>query len=578
MLKVLRILVYFIMIILVVSQIMLALVGYDEFCIFIVNFIGKPEKLGVLKAEYFKESNFVLFKIFFIFLIFFSIIFLFSLIKYLDRIKLGVKNAIFKCFSIFTYLKRLERNDLLFLLIIFGLFFTYKLYNLILYPISYDEAVTFLNFTLNGPFVSLSYYPAPNNHIFYSLITNLFYFITSNSFIALRLPSLLIFCVSFFVFFIILHKLFDFKVALISVSLFSILYPVLLYSSQGRGYMLYIFFTIIGTYSSYRIIYEYSNKKYFILWVISMVGGLFVIPSFLYVFVLFCLWITFVLLYEKEYELFYSFFISCILVTIITTLLYLPTIIVSGFGALFSNKYVAMQNRGDILKSLFGLINNYYNYFFYSSFAHIGMFIITFLIISMGYLSLRKKIKRLYLKILIILFILSPIIIIPLHGVIPFARNWSYLSVFITLAFAFILSHVFIYVKLKSFIAFIIAFIISIYGISQFSYRYAEEFKQDYFADNLASYLMNKKFTKFYFNTEYEEVITCYNYKAKRLEYNVDRGHVNSPFALEKDYDAIILSEDTLKSINNQYYLSMKNDYYSLYVKQDSSYLKSIIK
>ncbi|MFT3796805.1 hypothetical protein [Flavobacterium sp.] len=42
-------------------------------------------------------------------------------------------------------------------------------------PVSYDEAWTFLNFTRKGFVASASHYPAPNNHVLHSLVTNLTY-------------------------------------------------------------------------------------------------------------------------------------------------------------------------------------------------------------------------------------------------------------------------------------------------------------------------------------------------------------------------------------------------------------------
>ena len=39
-------------------------------------------------------------------------------------------------------------------------------------PITYDESFTFINFINTGIAVSLSFYPAPNNHVLYSVISS----------------------------------------------------------------------------------------------------------------------------------------------------------------------------------------------------------------------------------------------------------------------------------------------------------------------------------------------------------------------------------------------------------------------
>ena len=45
-----------------------------------------------------------------------------------------------------------------------------SIYYAIRLPVTYDEAWTYLYFTINSPLVSASFYPAPNNHILFSLL------------------------------------------------------------------------------------------------------------------------------------------------------------------------------------------------------------------------------------------------------------------------------------------------------------------------------------------------------------------------------------------------------------------------
>src|SRR5262249_30214712 len=39
-------------------------------------------------------------------------------------------------------------------------------------PVTYDEAWTFMNFTMRPAFASVTYYPAPNNHVLFSVLSN----------------------------------------------------------------------------------------------------------------------------------------------------------------------------------------------------------------------------------------------------------------------------------------------------------------------------------------------------------------------------------------------------------------------
>ena len=166
--------------------------------------------------------------------------------------------------------------------------------------------------------------------------------------------------------------MFNFNNALIGISFYSVLYPILLYSGQGRGYMLYVFFAIVGFYSVYKILTSSDNNRYYAFWALSMIGGLFTIPSFLYVLLVLGAYLLVVFLYNKHYRGVYNLFSWGFIICLITTLLYLPTIIISGYESLFANKYVLIKDRGEIISSLWGLANTYYSYFFYFSYSSMG--------------------------------------------------------------------------------------------------------------------------------------------------------------------------------------------------------------
>ena len=63
-------------------------------------------------------------------------------------------------------------------------------YYTITMPVTYDEAWTYLYFTSNSPLASLSFYPVSNNHVLFSLVSNLTYYLPFiPDLIAFRLSS-----------------------------------------------------------------------------------------------------------------------------------------------------------------------------------------------------------------------------------------------------------------------------------------------------------------------------------------------------------------------------------------------------
>lgn len=154
-------------------------------------------------------------------------------------------------------------------------------------PIFYDEAWTYLNFTNKGILYSATIYPAPNNHVLHSILTNLSYHLPFSETLNLRLPSIFLGTLSVFFLFVVFGKLFNKKAALILIIIYTSLTPVLMYNFMARGYSFILFFFILGFYAASQIIQKYKQTdliKYYVLLSISGILGVFTMPSFLYPF------------------------------------------------------------------------------------------------------------------------------------------------------------------------------------------------------------------------------------------------------------------------------------------------------
>ena len=148
----------------------------------------------------------------------------------------------------------MKRQEMYYLFIVTFLYFSYSIGKIIHFPVYIDEAFTYCWFTSKGFSASITYFPTHNNHILFSIITNLFHYLPFNEKINLRLPNLIIGSVCSLSVYLALRKIFEQKVAMLSHSLLTFSYVFLLYTVIARGYMLYISFTFICFWCIYRII------------------------------------------------------------------------------------------------------------------------------------------------------------------------------------------------------------------------------------------------------------------------------------------------------------------------------------
>lgn len=166
-----------------------------------------------------------------------------------------------------------KKNGLLpekwiYIIVVLGLYVAYSLFLITYYPVYIDEVLTYNYFTSKGIYTSITQYPFPNNHILFSVITNLFNYLPFDPLVKLRLPNLFIGSVSSVIMYLLLRKNFNHKVAVLPHLLFSFSYAFTFYSVFARGYMLMIFFTLVCYWSIEQFREKEYDKKY--LWIYSL--------------------------------------------------------------------------------------------------------------------------------------------------------------------------------------------------------------------------------------------------------------------------------------------------------------------
>lgn len=228
-------------------------------------------------------------------------------------------------------------------------------------PFSYDESFTFTQFTYNGPQQALFNYPAPNNHVFHSLLTCITWFIfqfTHSEFVV-RIPAL--FFSAFTLYFVFTRYL---EGNLYAAVFFGILYlfstNIIEFAFQARGYSIQIFCGIASYYivTDKRTISNLPFLARLNLILLFSVIGLFTSPAYLYTASI--VYLIFVTLNFRDIrkELF-SFALINVFYGLTVVLLYTPIIASKGLQTLTANDFVAplgVLTFTKVLAHLFGLV------------------------------------------------------------------------------------------------------------------------------------------------------------------------------------------------------------------------------
>lgn len=305
--------------------------------------------------------------------------------------------------------------------------FAVKVFYLITMPISYDEAMTYLFFTKKGIWTSMTKYPAPNNHILHSILTNITYYFPFSQTVNLRLPNLLVNTLSGVILFYTFSKLLNSKIALFLLAGYSFLFPVLYYGYCSRGYSLVFLAFIICFYAAVQLIqtesYNITFKKYLILLSGGAIVGFYTMPSFLYPYITSVSFLFLVFALKREWNKILALTVSGACVAFVVLLLYLPVLRFSGLDAVVNNRFVRPIPRTAVLKSIPDHFSFSFSFLFDQTLLN-GLLAISLIAIYLGY----HKFRRPTVLFTVYCFAFAPILLL-IHSVVPFARTWVYLIV-----------------------------------------------------------------------------------------------------------------------------------------------------
>jgi hypothetical protein len=279
------------------------------------------------------------------------------------------------------------------------------------FTVTYDEALSYSMFISRGPLISIAYYPVPNNHIFFSLLSTLLTSLISlDPILIMRLLSIFSFIMSFFFIYKFLTLIVSKEVSTLISAIYIAMPFSIYYGFLGRGYSLLVLIFFVCTYIIFLQIAE--NKQTLKIGVFSILSaiGIFTIPTYIYAFLIN---IVFIFLSRRKGS-FQPIAKSILLTFGISIIFYSPAIIFSGVDAIVSNEYVESKNR----------IQLFYNLpsFIFETFAIVvnskpfaQFFLFSMLIIAIKYCS---KYRAKMDKVILTLFFV-PILLIVLQGVQP---------------------------------------------------------------------------------------------------------------------------------------------------------------
>lgn len=292
----------------------------------------------------------------------------------------------------------------------------------VILPISFDEGTTFLLFTRNGIIESTTTYAAPNNHILHSVLTNLTKYLPGFSdLFKLRITSIVVNILAQFVLFRCITKHFGLKMGILVMAVSSMLFMTVYYSYMSRGYALLNLFFILALYASFDIIKGENPQKKWLLFSLASVLGFYTMPSFLYPFL--TLNVLILVLHPKSIV---QQFKAGLLTFLSVALLYAPIICHQGVTALIANPYVrpigfvaAAQGLPAFYLKLLEEISGFH------------WAIMAVLLALSAYLIFKSGEKK--TKWIAFIFIAAPVVLLCLHGVIPFKRIFFFYNSIIIL-------------------------------------------------------------------------------------------------------------------------------------------------
>ena len=219
-------------------------------------------------------------------------------------------------------------------------------------PMRYDESVTWAYFVGRSWTTIVSQYQFPNNHVLYSLIAKLTSALGAWQPWALRLPAFIAGAAIVPLTWAVGRRFADRDSALLGAALAAGSTPLVLYSTNARGYSLVVVLFLCLLLLAARMREAPTLREYALFAVLSTLG-LYTIPVMVYPIAVVALWLSLDALPRPD-RVRRLFFLAatCALAVLVTGLLYAPIIRTAGLAALTGNKFVLPASLTALVRGL----------------------------------------------------------------------------------------------------------------------------------------------------------------------------------------------------------------------------------
>lgn len=434
-------------------------------------------------------------------------------------------------------LKKIKDNLMFSILICFlSVYYLYRLFHIVPW---YDELYTYISFIDKGFFYSATHWPAPNNHIFFSMLSSLID--CFGIYIGLRGISFLSAVGTVFLLYIFFKEFMSKNLSVILICFYSLLLLTNKLAIQGRGYSLATFFLMLAIYCGYRICYKDCRKKEYVFWAISLWLGLYTVVTSIYWVVAVCLCCGIVLLIMKKYRKLFKLIGYSLMAAFATIISYgimwfsigaqqisnditsgyygsdkwflikeFPrTCLLRGINIMTSDRSVQGIDRSAFLRDFKyfgrGVLSSFFSGNTDERHLYALMIIVLICFILLFICTIKKNTRCLYLLALSSISFVGVFITLLIQSAYPFTRVFSFMGVFlimpICISFLIINSVVAKYKKYKSisFVFVVIVFLFSFFKLYSPIYM-AEYDYTDYYAydavkeinwDDVGTYLVS---------------------------------------------------------------------------------------
>ena len=240
-----------------------------------------------------------------------------------------------------------------------GIFFRYAY---LWRPMGHDETYTFMAFASRGFRAVITDYHLPNNHVFHTVLVNVFYQLFGDSPAVIRVPAFIAGILVIPSTYLVGRIFYSSKIGLVGASIVASL-PVLIdYSTTARGYPIITFFALLIIALAVYV----KDHRNLVAWgglVLIASLGIYTNPTMIYPIGMAFTWLLFSKLIDdvnQEYERNYYLYLlgSAGTILVLSAILYSPIIYTSGLGSIIGNDVIEALTWSEFTQSILPRIKN----------------------------------------------------------------------------------------------------------------------------------------------------------------------------------------------------------------------------